>query len=704
MPSSIDPDTPPLRWWHQALRISDIQVTPEEMRDMTPAGLAAVQAEMGFNLQHLAFPTLSGGEGTFLRGPWQPEEYRAYLRECHQRGIRVVPYTNVHWIIEPFSSEHPDWLQVDEQGTPIVLGYGKGNAPCMNTPWRDWAIAQVLGFLDEYDIDGLYLDGPTYFPRACYCAACRQLFATEEHAALPAWADRQDAAWPLFVAFRAASLARFVQDLRAAVKARKPDALLYMNNATLGVNWPSSRDTRALAPHLDTLGSERANLFRGPALLDPYWMPGAAMHLLETQSLTADGGPLPAPKSGVRRKPISLTVCFRHLPWDYYELPPAELRLFIAGGIAGGANMKVMGGLRFMSPAVREAVTDLLHFYRDHAGTLVGTRSLARTAVLWPQRTIDFGGSWWSGVRGEWERLVQDEFCGVYEALLRSQTPLDVLDEPALAGLTPEHYTALALPNAECLGDAEVDALRAYVQQGGHLLLTGFPGVADADGRSREDFALAELMGLAKTGIHDRLPFDYLQVSTDDERTAGCHPLLPAPEYAPQARPVDATVLGSFYDKLPSRYFPLNLAAHAPVGLAVKRFGQGSCATFLGAVGAAYWRQRFPDYQTLLSRLTRGGSPPLIVVANVGSAVEVSHRYQPATGEHIVHLLNHAGDMERPRRRIIPVHDVSVSLQDASLAHARALRSGHSLDVRRAGAGVQVTLPTLGDYEVLMFS
>jgi hypothetical protein len=698
-------------WWEEALCISDVQVTPEEMRALGPEGLAQLKQDLGFNLEHLAFAELSGGEGTFLRGPWRPDEYRAYLDACHRRGIRIVPYANVHWVIEPFASQHPDWLQVDERGEPVVLAYGKGNAPCLNAGWREWAIAELLRMLSDYAIDGFFLDGPTYFPRACYCAACRRRFADEHGADLPRWADRSNPAWPAFVEFRAASLARFLRDLRAALKAHRPDAVLYMNNASLGPTWPGSRDTRALAPALDVLGNERANYRDGPAA-NPFWMPGAATRILESQALTVNG-PLPPPRQAVRRAPTLLYCCFRHLPWDYYELPPAEMRVFIGGALASGANVQIMGGLRYMSAEMRESAADLLRFYRRHADVLVGTRSLARTAIVWPQRTIDFGGSWFpesdAGTRRDWNQLVQDEFAGCYDALVRHQLPVDVLDEPALPGLTPEHYATIVLPNAECLADDAAAALRAYVERGGQLVATGFTGLADGDGRARGSFALAAVMGLSATGdLLGPLPYDYVDLDLSrlppELPGAGLHPLIPAPERAPFTRASGARIIGRFCDKLPSRYFPTAMSADPPVAVAEHAFGEGRCLSFVGTFGASSWRYTFPDYRALLAGLAAAPARAVVAVEGVPSSVEVTHRFQPATGQEIVHLLNHTGAMDRPSGRMLPCADVRITRPGGSFERARALRAGVDLPVERDGGAAWFTLPRLEEYEVVVLS
>ncbi|HLJ14299.1 MAG TPA: hypothetical protein VKV15_07370, partial [Bryobacteraceae bacterium] len=69
-----------------------------------------------------------------------------------------------------------------------------------------------------------------------------------------------------------------------------------------------------LAPYLDILGNERANVFNEPPQTTALWMVGAAVKILETQARSYG-------------QQVVEYCCFRHLPWDYLGLRPLEYRL-----------------------------------------------------------------------------------------------------------------------------------------------------------------------------------------------------------------------------------------------------------------------------------------------------------------------------------------------------------------------------------------
>ena len=57
--------------------------------------------------------------------------------------------------------------------------------PCHNGPWRDYAFDAIARLVLEDDVDGIFLDGPSWFERCCYCDTCRDRFRDETGAALP---------------------------------------------------------------------------------------------------------------------------------------------------------------------------------------------------------------------------------------------------------------------------------------------------------------------------------------------------------------------------------------------------------------------------------------------------------------------------------------------------------------------------------------
>jgi hypothetical protein len=712
-------------WWKGPLCISDVQLTPDEVRQMGPDAAAAKIADLGFNVQELAFPALPGYEGSYLRAPWRPEDYLAFIKGCHSRDIRVTPYLNVHGFYTELAQEHPDWPERYADGKMILRGNGVWVPPCYNGPWRSFALDAIAKMVVDYDVDGMFLDGPSWSDGGCYCKNCRAQFHAETGEELPAWNHSKNPAWPRFVEFRIASLGRFLKDLRARLDQVSPQIyrIIYMNNSSLGGSFSGARSTRRMAPYLDILGNERANVFNAPPQMTPLWMVGAAVKILETQA-------------GAHGQQVVEYCCFRHLPWDYLGLPAAEYRIHVAGALANGAHPQVMGGLRYLDDDLQKVVKDLNSLQRRHPEVYCNSTSLADVALLWPQATADLGGTHTPMLATQVGRgqsspsdrplasglsVVQDEFYGWAEVLFRGGYAYDVIDDVAIEEGADKltRYRTLILPAAQCLSSAACAAIEAFVRRGGHLVATATTSLCSEHDVARPDFALAQVFGASYAGrLIGPLPIDYLEVAAKPPDNVAAlmagirHGVIPAPPTAVGVRPNSAYTLASHLEKLTTRYEPIVREEHPQAAILANRYGSGTCVFLPGTFGTAYWLNHFPDYRNLLQNAIRWRCPPQVSLKAAGNGgipdtIEVSWR-RAAGGEWVLHLVNHTGTMARPIEQVLPVHDLRIRLRALAVSNGRlrasALVSRAWLKVEHAGDVPVLLLPRLDAYEAVVLS
>jgi len=110
--------------------------------------------------------------------PTEPEKLRNFVRECHKRGIQVLVYFGFQVSerapeFEAFLDDCAWW----KTSTPYSYGENPDNYPpkptqqvyrvCYRSEWQDFVVAGIAKLMDEYDIDGVYLDG-TGIPVKCY--------------------------------------------------------------------------------------------------------------------------------------------------------------------------------------------------------------------------------------------------------------------------------------------------------------------------------------------------------------------------------------------------------------------------------------------------------------------------------------------------------------------------------------------------------
>jgi len=99
------------------------------------------------------------------------------IRECHQRGIKVVGgiyFDNA----EPVRA-HPEAQRLDRHGNAVKDRYGRGLA-CFNNPkGQEHSLATIRHLIENYELDGVTLDDNFELDKEeCFCSYCMEAFRT----------------------------------------------------------------------------------------------------------------------------------------------------------------------------------------------------------------------------------------------------------------------------------------------------------------------------------------------------------------------------------------------------------------------------------------------------------------------------------------------------------------------------------------------
>jgi|GEM_PF-2322410 len=159
------------------------------------------------------------------------------FESCRKQDIRVIAYYSLS-LNSLAGSEHPEWRIRDVHDRVLVPDHNyffHYHWLCINSPFREFAIAQLVEIAENYPVDGLWLDIlylPPHPPEAgmsegqdtCFCSHCHRAYNQwfqGEHLADALGTSRHDE-------FRAESYRRFLIDLkRALVKLDRPVALSF---------------------------------------------------------------------------------------------------------------------------------------------------------------------------------------------------------------------------------------------------------------------------------------------------------------------------------------------------------------------------------------------------------------------------------------------------------------------------------------------
>ncbi|MBO5505277.1 MAG: beta-galactosidase trimerization domain-containing protein [Clostridia bacterium] len=104
---------------------------------------------------------------------------RAQLDAAHEIGVKTPVYLSAG-LDEKMVIRHPEWLVRDENdNTTWVPNYKEAGYHkfCMNTPYLDYLLEQIIEVCKNYDADGIFLDIVGVQP--CYCSNCRRTMLAE---------------------------------------------------------------------------------------------------------------------------------------------------------------------------------------------------------------------------------------------------------------------------------------------------------------------------------------------------------------------------------------------------------------------------------------------------------------------------------------------------------------------------------------------
>jgi hypothetical protein len=684
------------KWWEKPLRIVDIGLPEFKLERIEEA--VKRKKELHFNCEHFGPFGYDGGErGIFyfrssVADVVPMDLLGEYLKSAHREGIRVIIYFNVHWLSPKMAEKHKDWVQLRRDGSVIDDVYGLGMSPCVNSPdYRRWSF-QVIRDLAQYDIDGIFLDGPIFIASGCYCQACREKFKKIYGKDLPVKEDWEDQTWKEFIEFRYDSITDYMRDAYNTLKGIKPEAIIYMNGQGLWPSWPNGRDNRRLAPYQDIIGAE-GGFIGGDLTRVPLWKPAMSAKLLETQ---ADG------------KPTVIFIAGKNCGWDLYALTSEETKLLYADTIAHGASPWYGEYYANIFDPGAEAAGEMNKFIEENEEYLEGTKSLAKVALMWSIKTADYYRATVpiTDFTQEGERLTRQikvgdhfkAFTGYFEALTRSHIPFDVLDEKGIEEKI-SYYDFLILPNVACMSDHTAELIRNWVRNGGTLLATFETSFYDEWGNKRGEPVLSELFDISEEGIEGPCNLDYFDRGDSPMFEGISSAFIPSPRFRVKTSIKNGKILALYREKFPARYQPLPPLSNYPA-IVENAYGKGRTFYFCGNIDETYLEFHFPEHRKLMVKPIEIFGTPL-VITDAPETVEISIRMQESKNRIILHLINFTGEMTRPINRIIPIYNINICLPwIKEVKRVMLLSKKEELNYKLEN-GLNITLPKVDTYEAI---
>lgn len=361
---------------------------------------------------------------------------------------------------------------------------------------------------------------------------------------------------------------------------------------------------------------------------------------------------------------INQCMSFIDFPWRFATVPQNEIRIRLWQNVAhgGAAALNVHGTLEQEDRMAVEAAGPIFRWLRDHQDYFVGQQSAARVLLL-------------GRVRGA--RASDTAHRGFFRLLSEEHIPFGVVDNLDWLGKRDVDLVIAA-------GEASKE-LEQYVRDGGRLLIAS-PAVPPFD-LGKPVKLWKDVQGYFRIRDHSLFPSlrstnlafvygDYLEVE-------GKSPITFIP---------------------PSMFGPPELVHvdwkdTAAPGLILRDYGKGQVAWLPWDIGRLYYLHSSQAHAGLIRDLIdhllpRGRQ----LKTDAHPLVEITLMRQ--ADRHVMHFINLSGHSQTAYFDPIPMGGIRVQVAGA-FRSARAIRAGKDLDVSRAGAYVEFTLPALAQYELV---
>ncbi len=651
------------------------------------------------------------------RSAWlgSSDPFGTLVAGCRAMGMQVVARTDPHAARDDVRAAHPDWIAVTKTGEPMRHWANRDLwVTCALGPYNFELMDQIhREIVTKYKVDGIFSNRWAPQGGDCYCIHCQQNFRSATGHELPRTADPRDPVRRAYLEWRKARLTDLWKHWDATVRAANPDARFIPNGP----------------PDLKTAGELAAIQFTdNPARhgLTPPWNNGRRAKEY---------------RSVMGRRPIggifSVGVEEPYRWKDSVQSEP-EIRLWVAEGTANGMRpwvTKFSGVLydRRWLPMIER----IYEWHFRHERYLRNEAPLARVALLHSEQSATYHAGVAEGDRAG------DHMLGMYHALIEARVPFELVHEAFLTPDRLDRFKLLILADAAALSDAQCAAIRAYVDRGGSLLATFASSLFDETGQRRQDFGLADVLGVTFNGRIDG-PMQNSYLSLDTESATGSASAPPGgPATATSARhpilhgfddtsrilngvfridvrprpgltfPSPLTLIPSYPDLPMEDVFPrvphtdtreLYLRDHGSG--AGSGSSQGGRVVYIPwDIDRTFWEVLSVDHGRLLRNAIAWATnePSPVDVEGPGLLDVTVWRQRDSMTVHLVNLTNPML-MKGPLREVIPIGPQRLRIRLPAGTHAKQVRLltlGTSPRVEQTGGTLTLTVPSIDVHEVV---
>ena len=650
-------------------------------------------------------------------------------KAAHEDGLVVFARMDSNRAHQEFYDQYPGWFAVDKNGNPYKAG--ELYLSCVNSPYYDKHIPSILAEIaTAYKPEGFTDNSWSGMTRdsICYCNYCQKSFREKTGNEIPPEKNWNDKVYRQWIKWNYERRLEIWDLNNRATKAAGGEHCIWsgMNSGSIGWQGNSFRDYKEICSRADII-------------------------MLDDQARSNDGGFQHNAQIG--------NMIHGMLGWD--KLIPESMAMYQTGG---GANFRVAGKVpaearMWMINGIAGGIQPWWHhvsayhedrrayhtaepvmrWQKDNEMFLINRMPVANVGVVWSQQNSDFYGRDSSG------DLVEMPWRGMTNALMRARIPYlpvhaDHIERDA------SNFKLLILPNVAAMSEAQVSAVRKFVEAGGNVIATGETSLYDEWGDNRNDYALSDLFGahyitdesikadeskLAGNVFHTYLRLlPELRVQVDGPKN-GSEPVVKGTRHKIlegfeetdiipfggrlKNLKLDsgAEVLMTFVPQFPV-YPPETAWMREPVtnipGMITRTSTQGGKIVFITAdIDRQYAINNHPDHANVIKNAVKWITGDDVVLDIAGPGLIDTHLYQQESNRLILHLVNltSAATWRQPLEEFIPIGPIEVKVRLPKKIRGKNIElrvSNKKINGDIAGGWTSFTIPSLVDHELVIIS
>jgi len=611
------------------------------------------------------------------------------VKGCRDMNMSVIARTDPHATWDNVYQQHPEWIQVMGDGQKrrhwsnpdlwVTCALGPYNFEFMNDVHHE--------IMALYEIDGIFSNRWAGHG-ICYCEHCRKNFKDYSGLDLPTEAERLDPVYQKWAEWKIQRLKELWLLWDETIRNVKSTSRFIPNG------FPDKVVTGAQSDIFFTDHQARSGMI-------PPWSNGKrAKELQATMGMKPLGG-------------IFSVGVEEQYRWKDSVQNEAEVRIWVAEGTANNMRpwfVKFSGVIydkRWLG--IVERIYDW-HYRNEQY--LRNTRSLARTGMVYSEQTErNYGGQ-------TWQRNIRWHELGMYQALIESRIPFDMVNDRLMDAQHLADYKLLVLPNVAALSDAQCNQLKEFVQKGGSIVATFETSLYDENGEQRKNFGMADLFGVDFEGnVEGPMKNSYLKINPL-ENSDNYHEILKGLEDAyriingvwrlnvhPQVDFPSPLTLIPMYPDLPMEHVYPRQPETDIREIYLQEMGEGRVVYIPWDIDRTFWNILNVDHGRLLNNVFKWALKEDSLVEVEGEGI-LDVTVWEQKGSWTVHLVNFTNPMmmKGPYRELLPVGMQRIHIRmplNRRFKNIKLLVSGTVPDHTMDNGLLHIEVPRILDHEVI---